>query len=213
MKYAYLRVSDKAQNLQRQIDWLKEVAPDIPDENIYADKQSGKDFERKRYQELKAVLVRGDEVIIKELDRFGRNKDEIKAEIQWFKESGIIPRIYDVPTTLIDFKGQDWIADMLNNVLIEVLGAIAEQERQKIVRRRREGVAAMPVVNGKKVSAKTGRGFGRPKREIADFKNFLQQKKDGIITVQKGCEILGISRSLWYQLEKGSGLSSLPCKS
>ena len=201
MKYAYLRVSDKAQNLQRQIDWLKEVAPDIPDENIYADKQSGKDFERKRYQELKAVLVRGDEVIIKELDRFGRNKDEIKAEIQWFKESGIIPRIYDVPTTLIDFKGQDWIADMLNNVLIEVLGAIAEQERQKIVRRRREGVAAMPVVNGKKVSAKTGRGFGRPEKEVAidEIEILRKKQKSGQMTVTEICRELGISKTTWYQ--------------
>ena len=201
MKYAYLRVSDKAQNLQRQIDWLKEVAPDIPDENIYADKQSGKDFERKRYQELKAVLVRGDEVIIKELDRFGRNKDEIKAEIQWFKESGIIPRIYDVPTTLIDFKGQDWIADMLNNVLIEVLGAIAEQERQKIVRRRREGVAAMPVVNGKKVSAKTGRGFGRPEKEVAidEIEILRKKQKSGQMTVTEICRELGISRTTWYE--------------
>jgi len=204
MKYAYLRVSDKAQNLQRQIDWLKEVAPDIPDENIYADKQSGKDFERKRYQELKAVLVRGDEVIIKELDRFGRNKDEIKAEIQWFKESGIIPRIYDVPTTLIDFKGQDWIADMLNNVLIEVLGAIAEQERQKIVRRRREGVAAMPVVNGKKVSSKTGRGFGRPEKLVAldEIEIFLEKQKSGLITVDEACKELGIGRTTWYRLIK-----------
>lgn len=204
MKYAYLRVSDKAQNLQRQIDWLKEVAPDIPDENIYSDKQSGKDFERKRYQELKAVLVRGDEVIIKELDRFGRNKDEIKAEIQWFKESGIIPRIYDVPTTLIDFKGQDWIADMLNNVLIEVLGAIAEQERQKIVRRRREGVAAMPVVNGKKVSAKTGRGFGRPEKEVAidEIEILRKKQKSGLITVDEACKELGIGRTTWYRLVK-----------
>lgn len=187
-------------NIQRQKEWLRKVAPDILPKNIYVDKQSGKDFERERYQELKAVLCRGDEVIIKELDRLGRNKDAIKAEIQWFKENGIIVRIYDVPTTLIDFKGQAWIADMINNMIIEVLGAMAEQEREKIRQRQKEGIAAMPMVDGKKVSMKTGRAYGRPKQNLANMPKVFQKQKEGLISVTEACKEVGISRTQWYRL-------------
>lgn len=211
MRYFYARVSSREQNLDRQLEAAKAYKDSI--DRVFCDKQSGKDFEREQYKEMKRVVQRGDEVIIKELDRLGRNKDLIKDEIRWFKDNGVTLRILEMASTLIDYQGQAWIGEMVNNLLIEVLGTMAEQERIKSKQRQREGIDAMQTVDGKKVSRKTGNSYGRPKREIADFKNFLQQKKDGIITVQKGCEILGISRSLWYQLEKESGLSSLPCKS
>lgn len=211
MRYFYARVSSREQNLDRQLEAAKAYKDSI--DRVFCDKQSGKDFEREQYKEMKRIVQRGDEVIIKELDRLGRNKDLIKDEIRWFKDNGVALRILEMASTLIDYQGQAWIGEMVNNLLIEVLGTMAEQERIKSKQRQREGIDAMQTVDGKKVSRKTGNSYGRPKREIADFKNFLQQKKDGIITVQKGCEILGISRSLWYQLEKESGLSSLPCKS
>lgn len=211
MRYFYARVSSREQNLDRQLEAAKAYKDGI--DRVFCDKQSGKDFEREQYKEMKRVVQHGDEVIIKELDRLGRNKDLIKDEIRWFKDNGVALRILEMASTLIDYQGQAWIGEMVNNLLIEVLGTMAEQERIKSKQRQREGIDAMQTVDGKKVSRKTGNSYGRPKREIADFKNFLQQKKDGIITVQKGCEILGISRSLWYQLEKESGLSSLPCKS
>ena len=74
MVYAYLRVSTKEQNLERQIIAVKEYRPELVEENIYTDKQSGKNFQRDGYEKLKAVLRHGDELIIKELDRLGRNK-------------------------------------------------------------------------------------------------------------------------------------------
>ena len=77
---------------------------------------------------MKSLLVKGDEVYFKELDRIGRNKSLIKEELKWFKDHGIIVRILDVPTTLIDFIGQEWVFEMVNNILIEVLGYLAEQE-------------------------------------------------------------------------------------
>jgi DNA invertase Pin-like site-specific DNA recombinase len=211
MRYFYARVSSREQNLDRQLEAAKAYKDSI--DRVFCDKQSGKDFEREQYKEMKRVVQHGDEVIIKELDRLGRNKDLIKDEIRWFKDNGVTLRILEMASTLIDYQGQAWIGEMVNNLLIEVLGTMAEQERIKSKQRQREGIDAMQTVDGKKVSRKTGNSYGRPKREIADFKNFLQQKKDGIITIQKGCEILGISRSLWYQLEKESGLSSLPRKS
>ena len=196
MIYFYGRVSSKDQNLARQLEVAK-AYKDI--DHVYCDKQSGKDFDRPEYQKLKAVVVAGDEVIVKELDRLGRNKDEIKVEIAWFKENGVDLRILDVPTTLIDFQGQEWIRDMVNNILIEVLGAVAQQEREKTNRRQREGIDAMPVVDGKKFSTKKGCAYGRKPVDLGDdFEKFLKKQKDGLMTVNECCEALGIGRSTWY---------------
>lgn len=202
MKYAYLRVSSTDQSLSRQIDAVKKFAPDLNDERIFYDKQSGKNFDRAEYQKLKSVVSKGDEVIIMELDRLGRDKDGIKSELQWFKENGVIVRILDVPTTLIDFQGQDWIADMVNNVIIEVMGAVAEQERLKIRKRQREGINSMPIVNGKRVSTRTGNSTGRPRKELPNFEKIAKQQKEGLITVVEACSRLGISRAQWYRLIK-----------
>jgi DNA invertase Pin-like site-specific DNA recombinase len=202
VKYAYLRVSSTDQSLSRQIDAVKKFAPDLKDERIFYDKQSGKNFDRAEYQKLKSVVSKGDEVIIMELDRLGRDKDGIKSELQWFKENGVIVRILDVPTTLIDFQGQDWIADMVNNVIIEVMGAVAEQERLKIRKRQREGINSMPIVNGKRVSTRTGNSTGRPRKELPNFEKITKKQKEGLITVVEACRKLGISRAQWYRLIK-----------
>ena len=202
MKYGYARVSTKEQNLARQLEALKRYAPDLNEDHIFTDKQSGKDFNREAYLQLKSCLTQGDEVFIEELDRLGRNKVEIKSELEWFKSQGVQVRILDVPTTLIDFQGQDWIGDMVNNILIEVLGAVAEQERKKTRKRQSEGIAAMPIVDGRRVSARTGRGFGRPVSVVDHeaFENFRQKQKDGLMTVSECCRELGISRSTWYDM-------------
>ena len=198
MIYFYARVSSKDQNLARQLVVARQYK-DIPDENVCCDKLSGKNFDREKYLEMKSKLIPGDEVIVKELDRLGRNKEEIKTEIAWFKEARVDLRILDVPTTLIDFQGQEWIRDMVNNILIEVLGAMAEQEREKTLRRQAEGIAAMPVVNCKKYSTKKGRFYGREPIPLGDdFEKFLKKQKDGLMTVDECCKVLGIGRSTWY---------------
>lgn len=194
--YFYARVSTKDQNLARQLETAK-AYKNI--DEIFCDKQSGKNFERKEYQKLKGIVKSGDEVIIKELDRLGRNKEGLKKEIKWFKDNGVILRILNLPTTLMDFQGQEWIFDMINNILIEVMSAMAEQELERITKRRQEGVAAMPVVNGKKVSSKTGNAVGRPVMEIDKvFKKFLKKQKDGELSISECCRQLGISRQTWY---------------
>lgn len=147
--------------------------------------------------EMKSLLAAGDEVIVKELDRLGRNKELIKEELRWFKENGITVRILDIPTTLLDFGNQDWVRDMVTNILVEVLAAMAEQEREKTQRRREEGIAAMPVVNGKKVSAKTGRGFGRTKVNVEPVR--LEGE-----TVAAACTRLRISKRTWYRRNNGN---------
>ena len=141
-EYGYARVSSSSQNLDRQIIALKEY---VEDTNIIVDKKSGKNLEREGYQALKGPmgLRRGDSLYVVSLDRLSRSKQDILSEVKWFKDSGINLRILDLPTTMIDFpEGQEWIRDMINNILIEVLGSIAEQERITIRKRQRAGIEA-----------------------------------------------------------------------
>lgn len=141
MIYGYMRVSTKAQNLNRQEDALLEFG--VEKDNIFADKESGKNFDREKYQEMKSILKRNDVLVIKELDRLGRNKVMIKEELRYFKDNGIRLKILNIPTTLIDIQeGQEWIIDMVNNILLEVMSSIAEEERKKIKERQAEGIAA-----------------------------------------------------------------------
>ena len=189
MIYGYARVSSKDQNLARQLETMKSYK-NI--DEVFCDKQSGKDFERKEYERLKSIVKKGDEVIIKELDRLGRNKEGVKEEIKWFKEQGVTLRILDLPTSLMDFSGQEWIRDMVNNILIEVMGAMAEQERNKIKVRQAEGIAA------KKASGDWDE-YGRPRKEPIDFQKFLEKQKSGEMSVAECCRELGISRATWYR--------------
>ena len=106
-------------------------------------------------------------------------------------------RLLDVPTTLMDFKGQDWIGDMLNSILIEVLGSMAEQERKKIRKRQREEIEAM------KRRGEWNR-YGRPRSATDGFEKFLQKQKDGQMTVKECCAAMGISRSTYYNRARAS---------
>lgn len=196
MIYFYARVSTREQNLARQ---LAEAEQYKNIDRVFCDKVTGKKFDRPEYERLKSIVRKGDEVIVKEIDRLGRNKAESKDEIKWFKEQGVLLRILELPTTLIDFNGQEWIADMINNMLIEVLTTFAEQEVKKIDKRRAEGIAAMPIVNGKHYSTKKGRTYGRqPITLDDDFEKFLEKTKRGEMTVKECCTLLKISRSTWY---------------
>ena len=194
-KYFAIRVSSKDQNFARQLAVAKQY---VPEENIFCDKVSGRKKDRPNYDRMKELVKKGDEVYFTELDRVGREKHLIKDELQWFKNRGVLVRVLDVPTTLIEFpSGQEWVLEMVNNVLIEVMGTIAEREWAKIKERREAGIAAMPVdENGRKVSSRTGRGFGRPAAEVEDL-----TLKAGE-TVDMACERLGISRATYYRKVK-----------
>ena len=187
MVYGYVRVSTKEQCLDRQVQALNDYTKI---DRLFQDKQSGKNFEREQYQLMKSIVVSGDTVIVKELDRLGRNKNDVKKELEWFKEHGVNVRILELPTTLIDYQGQDWIGDMVNNILIEVLGAIAEQERKKIRQRQMEGYAA-----------KKQRGdwddMGRPKKTIGNIIEYKRMIDAGQTTIADVCKTLGISRNTW----------------
>lgn len=191
-KYFAIRVSSKDQNFARQLAVASEY--EIPPENVFCDKISGRKKERPEYDRMKGLLKRGDEVYFTELDRIGREKHLIKEELEWFKEIGVIVRVLNIPTTLVEIpQGQEWVLEMVNNVLIEVMGTIAEQEWLKIKERREAGIAAMPIdENGRKVSSRTGRGFGRPSSDVEVV------LLDGE-TIAQACERLGISKATFYR--------------
>lgn len=197
MTYFYARVSTREQNLDRQLVSAREYRRV---DEVFADKQSGKDMNRPEYQRMKGVLLAGDEVVVHALDRLGRNKEEVKREIAWYRENGIMLRILNIPTTMIDFQGQDWIGDMVTNILIEVLSSVAQQEREENRRRQEEGIAAMRIENGKRVSARTGNAIGRSVKAIDEktFSEYRAKTKKGDMTVDTACGMLGISRSTWY---------------
>ena len=192
--YGYARVSTKEQNLDRQLITLK--AQGIDERNIVIDKESGKDLDRQGYQSLKNTMLRqGDTLIVKTLDRLSRNKCDIKKELEYFKEHGIRLKVIDLPTTMIDFAdGQEWVLEMVNNILIEVLGTIAEQERANIRQRQAEGIAAAKV---------KGVELGRPRAQKPDnWEEVIAEWQAGKITARKAMELTETTRSTFYKLVK-----------
>jgi DNA invertase Pin-like site-specific DNA recombinase len=138
------------------------------------------------------MLRRGDTLVIKSLDRLSRNKRDIKNELQFFKENGIHLKVIDLPTTMMDLpEGQEWVFEMVNNILIEVLGTIAEQERETIRKRQAEGIEAAKQ-NGKKL--------GRPALEFpANWDEVYSSWRAGKITAKAAMERTGTKRTSFYK--------------
>lgn len=202
----YARVSTREQNLDRQLKALRQY---VPDEMIVTDKASGKDFNRAGYQSLKVgigKLTKGDTLYIKSLDRLSRNKEEAKRELQYFRDNGIRLKVIDLPTTLADYpEGQEWVLDMVTNILIEVLTSIAENERETIRKRQREGLDAMKInpVTGKMQSNRTGNDIGRPVATYPEnWKEVYAQWKNKEFTARKAMELLQLKPNTFYKLVK-----------
>ena len=192
--YYYARVSSKEQNLDRQIDAF--LALGAEERQIITDKKSGKNLEREGYQALKYVMLRqGDTLVIKSLDRLSRNKADIKNELQYFKEHGIRLKVIDLPTTMMSLpEGQEWVFEMVNNILIEVLGTIAEQERETIRKRQAEGIEA---------ARKNGKKLGRPAITFPqNWKQIYELWKQGEITAKVAMERTNTKRTSFYKLVK-----------
>ena len=190
--YYYARVSSKEQNLDRQIEAFKALGADERD--IITDKESGKDLNRTGYTALKnAMLRKGETLIVKSLDRLSRNKTDIKNELQFFKDNGIRLKVIDLPTTMMDLpQGQEWVFEMVNNILIEVLGTIAEQERKTIKARQAEGIEA---------AKNHGKKLGRPALTYPDnWKKVYADWKDGKITAKVAMELTDTKRTSFYKL-------------
>ena len=192
--YGYARVSSKEQNLDRQIDQLKKY---VKEEYILTDKASGKDLNRPSYVALKGALGlrAGDTLVITSLDRLSRNKENIKQELQWFHDHGIRLKILDLPTSMIEVpSGQEWILDMITNILVEVLASIAEQERITIRKRQREGIDA---------AKKKGKHLGRPKMQMPEkFPEIYVKWKNDELTAKKAMNLLEMPSTSFYKMVK-----------
>lgn len=189
--YYYARVSTNEQSLDRQLEAFRQLGAE--EKYIFTDKQSGKNLERTNYQILRNNILRsGDTLVIKSLDRLSRNKFDIKSELEYYKQNGIRVKVIDMPTTMIELDGQEWIVEMVNNIIIEVLSSVAEQERQETRKRQAEGIAA---------AQKRGQHLGR--HEIDFPLNWVEvyvRWKRKEIKANTAMEILNLKRTTFYKL-------------
>ena len=170
--YGYIRVSSRDQNEDRQLIAMREI--DVPEKNIYTDKQSGKDFERPQYKKLVRKLKRDDLLYIKSIDRLGRNYEEIQNQWRFLtKEKGVDICVIDMP--LLDTRrGKDLVGTFLSDIVLQVLSFVAENERVNIRARQAEGIAAAKA---------RGVRFGRPPRPLPEnYHSAYQRWKAGKIT-------------------------------
>lgn len=187
--YGYARVSARDQNEDRQMMALREVP--VREENIYLDRQSGKDFNRPMYQRLLKKLRPSDLLYIKSIDRLGRDYEEILE--QWrvlTKEKNIDIVILDMP--LLDTRrGKDLIGTFLSDIVLQILSFVAENERKNIRQRQKEGIIA---------ARKKGVKFGRPKKELPPaFKGAYQDWVSGKLLTRQAAELCGMSASTFYR--------------
>lgn len=188
--FYYARVSTREQNLNRQLEVFRKLGAE--EREIITDKESGKNLDRPGYQALKSAMLRqGDVLVVKSLDRLSRSKADIKNELQWFKDNGIRLRVIDLPTTMMELPdGQEWVFEMVNNILIEVLGTIAEQERVTIRQRQREGIDAAKA---------KGKHLGRPAMSLPDnWEEVLSIWRMGEITAKEAMRRTGMKRTAFY---------------
>ena len=192
--FGYARVSTKDQNLDRQLMALKSFG--INDRDIISEKASGITLDREAYQMLRNYLLReGDTLVVTELDRLSRNKLHIKQELEHYRKRNIRVKILDMPATLCQVnEGQEWVTDMINSMLIEVMASMVEQERIKTLARQAEGIAA---------AKPQGKHLGRPKLKIPeDWDNIYRLWKAGEIKPAEARKRSGLKKSTFYKLIK-----------
>ena len=196
MKYGYIRVSTKEQNIDRQLTAI--LKEGIEMNKIYIDKASGKDFNRKKYKKLIRKLKAGDELYIKSIDRLGRNYDEIIREwnvITKEKNAEII--VLDFPLLDTRTKTCDLTGKFIADIVLQILSYVAQIERENTHQRQMEGI---------KEAKKKGIKFGRSKKEIPkDFEKIAEKWRRKEISLRMGAKELNVSHttlSKWLK-EKG----------
>lgn len=192
--YAYARVSTQDQNLSRQLDAFAKFG--ISPKFIYCDKKSGKDFERENYTKLIKRLKKGDLLIIKSIDRLGRNYDAIIDE--WYRITNIIKAdilVIDMPLLDTRTKSNTLVGKFISDIVLQILSFVAENERIAIKQRQKEGIEAAKLKGVK---------FGRPSKVYTDeFKIIVQQYKNKEITINTAIALSGLNRcNFYYHMNK-----------
>lgn len=196
MDYGYVRVSTKEQNELRQLIALRDFG--IDDKRIYIDKQSGKDFVRTNYKKLIRKIKSGDTIVIKSIDRLGRNYDEILE--QWriiTKEKQVAIVVLDMP--LLNTKqNRDLTGTLIADIVLQLLSYVAQTEREFIRQRQAEGIAA-----AKQQGVKFGR---RPKEKPAEYENVKKLWEENRISARTAGKKLGITHSTFLRwVNEGNG--------
>lgn len=203
MKYGYLRVSTNTQDETRQREALKKYG--VLEENIYLDKASGKNFiDRTEWQKLLVKVIIGDIIVIKELDRLGRNNAEIKETFILLKNKGIYLEFLDQPLLNTTNKSQIEI-ELVQPIILHLLGYFAEKEREKIKIRQKEAYDSLEKDSkGRKISRKKNKVVGRPnkiEKILQDNSEIIKLWIEKKITTKKTLEILNISRSSLFRIK------------
>lgn len=187
--YGYVRVSSIDQNEDRQMVVLREA--DVPEKNIFIDKQSGKDFERPCYKRLVRELKKGDLLYVLSIDRLGRNYEDIQK--QWrvlTKEIGIDICVLDMP--LLDTRnGKDLMGTFIADLVLQILSFVAQNERENIKKRQAQGIAAAKA---------RGVKFGRPEIATPDnFEEIVKQWEKKQLSFEETLKHCGMSEATFYR--------------
>lgn len=188
-KFGYVRVSSTDQHEDRQLAAMKKSG--VPEKNIFVDKQSGKNFERPQYKNLKEVLQAGDLLYILSIDRLGRNYEEIQN--QWrilTKEIGVDICVMDMP--LLDTRnGKDLMGTFIADLVLQILSFVAESERSNIRKRQEQGIAA---------AKEKGIRFGRPESPLPDnFSKIVRDWETGKSTLEETIQKCNISQATFFR--------------
>lgn len=193
MVYAYIRVSTKHQNIDRQYEEIK--ALNIDDKYIYIDKESGKDFDRTKYQKLIKKIKKDDLLIIKSIDRLGRNYHMIIEE--WSKitkKIGANIRVLDMPLLDTSSTDENLIGRFISDIVLQILSFVAENERQNIKQRQAEGI---------KIAKEKGVRFGRPPKILPpNTDSIISKYINKEITNIEATKQIGISKGTFFRLLK-----------
>lgn len=193
MNYGYVRVSTQTQNVARQMEEMKNQG--LIDDNIFIDKQSGKDFERENYQVLKSKLKKDDLLIIKSIDRLGRNYNMIIQEWQEITKK-IEADIFVIDFPLLDTRNdnQNLVGKFISDIVLQVLSFVAQNERENIRQRQAEGI---------RIAKEKGVHLGRPKYILpSNFEEVahLYHKKE--ITNANAAKQLNMARGTFLKYAK-----------
>ncbi len=194
MIYGYVRVSTKQQKIDRQYLTLREFG--VAEKNIFVDKESGKDFERKNYQKLVRKLKRGDLLVIKSIDRLGRNYKMIIEE--WARITKTVEadiKVMDMPLLDTRESGENLVGKFIADVVLQVLSFVAENERANIRSRQAEGI---------RIAKEKGVRFGRPQAVLpADANDIIYRALRREITSAEAINLLGVSRGTFFRKIRG----------
>jgi DNA invertase Pin-like site-specific DNA recombinase len=195
----YGRVSSKEQNLQRQIEALENFGCD----RIFTEKESAKDFERPVYQDLKSKLRFGDIFVVKELSRFGRNKEQIKEEWEWFMKNDIDIVVLDMPIlNTAQYKNIAGMGKLVSEIVLTILSWMVEEERSRIKQAQAEGI---------KLAKLAGKFKGRPQKYSSNstgadkiiYDHVLQQLNNNVSIMDIHKET-GLARNTIYKIKNES---------